>query len=440
MAEMSFGPRMRPARGFDKKDNYLGIPGLTDPFQFLQCVVSRPPELDYGPAVVEFPNHPAKMLAVVLPDYGPPTNMKVQLCDLPKLPGGKLRPNEVLVEIHASSVNPTDWKQRKGTLSSLCRLTLPTILGIDFSGRVVRAGDEAQFAYGEEVFGRQTIDRMREVNGTYAEYCVVDSADIFRKPLNLTHDEAAAVPQACLAAFAALSRVGRLHSGADNHDKSVLILGGSGGVGSFAIQLARHHFGCGHVVASCSARNADLVQSLGAHVALDYTQPNFLRSQTARRLYNVVVDCVGGDDYWQAVRALLAPPGSGGSACGVYVTLVGSQRYLGGEAALDIAGALQIRADYLVRQFSHQIGAAEGYHILTGSQVRSEDLSEVARLLELGKIRPVLARVLPLYQVVQAHEISESHHAVGKLVLQVKRGPAREEDSRGTAAASAAAA
>ena len=135
MAEMSFGPRLRPARGFDKKENYLGIPGLTDPFAFLQgCVVSRPPELDQGPSVVQFPNAPVKMLAVVLPDYGPATNMRVQLCDLPKLPGGKLRGTEVVVEIHSASVNPTDWKQRKGTLANLCKLSLPTILGIDFSG------------------------------------------------------------------------------------------------------------------------------------------------------------------------------------------------------------------------------------------------------------------------------------------------------------------
>jgi hypothetical protein len=134
MAEMSFGPRLRPARGFDKKDQYLGIPGLSDPFAFLQgCVVSQV-ERDNSPAIVQFPNAPAKMLAVVLPDYGPASNMRVQLCDLPRLPGGKLRATEMVVEVHSASINPTDWKQRKGILSSLCKLTLPTILGIDFSG------------------------------------------------------------------------------------------------------------------------------------------------------------------------------------------------------------------------------------------------------------------------------------------------------------------
>jgi NADPH:quinone reductase-like Zn-dependent oxidoreductase len=267
---------------------------------------------------------------------------------------------------------------------------------------------------------------MSAVNGTYAEYAVVDSADICRKPRNLAHDQAAAVPQACLAAYAALGHVGKLaRSGAANQAKAVLILGGSGGVGSFAVQLARQHFGCGHVVASCSPRNAGLVESLGAHEVLDYTAPDYLHPRHGRsgRQFDVVVDCVGGDDYWEAARARLAPNG-------VYVTLVGSRRYLGDETALDLAGALQIRADYLVRQLSHQIGAAEGYHILTGSQalrpllpaarpppqpaaaplkrvgwrrqVRSEDLGVVAGLLERGVLRVVVDRVVPLYEVVQA--------------------------------------
>lgn len=93
------------------------------------------------------------MLAAVLPDYGPASRLKVQLIDLPRLPLGKLKASEIVVEVHAASVNPTDWKQRKGTLAALCPLNLPTILGIDFAGVVVRAGEESRFSEGEEVRG-----------------------------------------------------------------------------------------------------------------------------------------------------------------------------------------------------------------------------------------------------------------------------------------------
>ena len=177
--------------------------------------MSRPAvDLNSSPLIVDFPERPQKMTAAVLSDYGPSSNLKVQLCDLPRLPMGRLRPTEVVVEVYATSVNPTDWKMRKGTLSKISPLSLPTILGIDFSGdwskfnelrnpipmtggtgRVVRAGEQSKVSAGDEVFGRQTLPRMQEVNGAYAEYIIVDSADLAVKPRSISHDEAAAVPQ-----------------------------------------------------------------------------------------------------------------------------------------------------------------------------------------------------------------------------------------------------
>jgi len=138
------------------------------------------------------------MLGAALGDYGAASELKVQLCDLPRLPMGKLKGTEVVVEIHSASVNPTDWKQRKGTLSTICPLTLPCILGIDLSGRVVRSGDDSPYSEGDEVFGRQTLDRMRELNGSYAEYAIVDSSDLYRKPARLSHDEARVLPTSIL--------------------------------------------------------------------------------------------------------------------------------------------------------------------------------------------------------------------------------------------------
>jgi len=422
MAEMSFAPRMRAARGPPTKQEMneqglLGVLGLNDTFKFMQgCVASRPIASDSDALlVVDFPERPAKMLAVALPDYGNPALLKTQLCDLPRLPMGKLKPTEVVVEVFASSVNPTDCKQRKGTLSTICPLSLPCILGIDFSGRIVRNGEDSPFNVGDEVFGRQTLDRMRELNGTYAEYCIVDCSDIALKPTNLSHDQAAAVPHACLAAYSSLAHVGNLLEKKRQSDKAVLVLGGSGGVGSFAVQLAKRHFNC-YTVASCSKRNMDFVKSLGADEAWDYTDAFFLKSAGLTK-FDVILDTVGGDDYWSAFRGSL-------SHNGVYVTLVGNARHLADEKSVDWGSMLEIRADYLFRQISNKLGAAENYHILTGSQIRSSDLKIISSLLEEGTLRVIVDKTFSIYDIIKAHEYSETHHAVGKIVLQIKQSGA----------------
>lgn len=157
MAELSFGPRnfRAPVKSRAEDQDDGSFMGLGQHLAFLHgCVAPRPVG---GPAdvpiVVDFANRPAKMLAAVLPDYGSATQLKVQLVDLPKLPLGKLRPTEIVVEVHAASVNPTDWKQRKGTLSKLCALSLPAILGIDF------AGECSHVAPHSEVFLEGTLCR-----------------------------------------------------------------------------------------------------------------------------------------------------------------------------------------------------------------------------------------------------------------------------------------
>lgn len=261
---------------------------------------------------------------------------------------------------------------------------------------------------------------MREcMSGTYAEYAIVDSADVCLKPPGLPHCQAAAVPHACLAAYAALAHVGGLHK-RRGQDGAVLVLGGSGGVGSFAVQLARRHFGC-FTAASCSARNARFVRALGAHAALDYAAGDFLAAVRGRR-FDVVVDCVGGDDYWDAARGLLKPHGT-------YVTLVGAQRHLADRAPLDYPDMLQIKAGYLVRQLSSSLGAAQKYHILTGSQMRSADLPALAALLHARTLRVPPGRAFALREVREAHALSESHRAVGKLVLLVRADPDWGDDA-----------
>ena len=411
MAEMSFGARRHTAVRKAAEDN---APTFNIQALLQGCVAARPEDGgDQTPLIVDFPDRPAKMLAAVLPDYGPASRLKVQLCDLPRLPLGKLKSTEVVVEVHSASVNPTDCKQRKGMLSQIWPLSLPCILGIDLAGRVVRAGEDAPFSEGDEVFGRQQLGRMVDLNGSYAEYCIVEGADIYRKPSKLSMDEAAAVPYACLAAYAALAHVGKLAEKRKQADKAVLVLGGSGGVGSFAVQLAKHHFGC-FVMASSSERNLELLKDLGADEAVDYQDPSFFRCMGYTK-FDVIVDTVGGDDYWSAFKDSLKDDG-------VYVTTVGKQRRSEDATTIDYSAALQYRADYFLRQAFNSIGAAKNYHILTGSQILSSDLRIIASIFEKGLIRPVLDSVHSLYDICRAHERSETHHVVGKMVVQVRKG------------------
>jgi NADPH:quinone reductase-like Zn-dependent oxidoreductase len=417
MAEMSFGARRHTAVRKAAEDN---APTFNIQALLQGCVASRPEDGgDQTPLIVDFPDRPAKMLAAVMPDYGPASRLKVQLCDLPRLPLGKLKSTEVVVEVHSASINPTDCKQRMGMLSQIWPLSLPCILGIDLAGRVVRAGEDAPFSEGDEVFGRQQLGRMVDLNGSYAEYCIVEGADIYRKPSKLSMDEAAAVPYACLAAYASLAHVGKLAEKRKQADKAVLVLGGSGGVGTFAVQLAKHHFGC-FVMASASESNLELLKDLGADEAMDYHDPSFFRSMGYTK-FDVILDTVGGDDYWTAFKDSLKDDG-------VYVTTVGKQRRSEDATTIDYSAALQYRADYFLRQAFGSIGAAKNYHILTGSQILSSDLRIIASIFEKGLIRPVLDSVHSLYDIRKAHEKSETHHVVGKMVIQVRKGGKSQAD------------
>jgi NADPH:quinone reductase-like Zn-dependent oxidoreductase len=420
MAEMSFGARRHTAvRQAQESAPTFNIQALLQ-----GCVASRPEEgSDHTPLIVDFPDRPAKMLAAVLPDYGPSSRIKVQLCDLPRLPLGKLKSTEVVVEVHSASVNPTDCKQRKGLLSQIWPLSLPCVLGIDLAGRVVRAGEDAPFSEGDEVFGRQQLGRMVDLNGSYAEYCIVEGFDLFRKPSTLSMDEAAAVPYACLAAYAALAHVGKLAEKRKQADKAVLVLGGSGGVGTYAVQLAKHHFGC-FVMASCSERNLQLMKDLGVDEAVDYSDPSFFKAMGYTK-FDVIVDTVGGDEYWMAFKDAL-------KADGVYVSTVGKTKRSEEATTMDYSKALQYRADYFLRQAFNSIGADKNYHLLTGSQILSSDLRIIASIFEKGTVRPIIDSVYSLYDIAKAHEKSETHHVVGKLVIQVRKGgQSQAEHSKG---------
>jgi NADPH:quinone reductase-like Zn-dependent oxidoreductase len=281
---------------------------------------------------------------------------------------------EVLVQVRAAGVNPVDWKIREGYLKEAMGYRFPLVLGMDGAGVVKEAGRGADtFASREEpVFFCNDMGRM----GTYAEYVVVRQDLLARKPDNVSFEGAAAVPLVALTAWQALLVKAGLTDG-----MRVLVHAGWGGVGSFAVQLAKVH--AAHVASTCGPTNVDFVKALGADEAVDYTREDF-----AERLgeYDIVLDTVGGDVYRRSFQVLRKG--------GVVVSLLERP-----DAAL--AGERGVRAEYLLMRPD-------------GGQ-----LAEVAQLLREERIRPVVGTVLPLKDVRSAHELSASRHARGKIVLAV---------------------
>src|SRR5436853_1855838 len=201
------------------------------------------------------------MKAVISERYGGPEVLQIEEIDVPRV-----GPNGVLVRIHASSVNPIDWKLRNGMLKAVRNFRFPVIWGTDFSGVVTEVGRAVTlFKPGDEVYGCKDGTVGKTYRGTYTEFAVVPEKSVARKPANLTHGEAASLPVAALSAWQALITQGRLKPG-----DRVLIHAGAGGVGTIAVQLAKA-FGA-YVAATASGRNQQFLRDLGADLPIDYEQ------------------------------------------------------------------------------------------------------------------------------------------------------------------------
>jgi len=322
------------------------------------------------------------MRAVFINRYGGP-----EVLEYGDQPSPAPRSKQVLVEVHAASVNPRDWLLREGryVFRYLTR-AFPLILGSDVSGVVVEAGsDTSRFRPGDAVFGMQTaFGRM----GGYAEYIAMDERALAAKPTNISHEEAAAVPCAALTAYGALSRIGRTKAGSH-----AAIIGASGGVGTYAIQLAK---ALGATVAAVtSARNASLVESLGADRIIDYTTEHF---ETLLRSQDLVFDTIGRESL-QKCSPVLAQRGR-------YVTTIPSPATM--------RQALASRLSRILRR-----GNAHSAHVIL-VRADGKDLGRVASLMSAGRVRSVIDSVYPLSAARAAHEKSRSGRSRGKLVLQVR--------------------
>jgi alcohol dehydrogenase len=322
--------------------------------------------------------------------------------EIGELPAPQAGPGELLVAVHAASVNPVDFKIRDGMLKMIVPFGFPLILGNDFSGVVKAVGaGVTRFRPGDAVFARMDKRRI----GAFAEYAVVAEADAAARPAKLTHVEAAAVPLAGLTAWQALFEIGGLRVGAGAGQK-VLIHGGSGGVGSFAIQLARH---AGATVATTvGARNAELARSLGADIVIDYKTQRFEDVVSGQDL---VFDTQAGDIQHRSFAVL--------KRGGVLVSIAGKpDGRLVREFGLN--PLLGVLLDFLNRKtlrLAKRHGVRYEYLFMHPS---GEQLAQIGRLLEEGSVRTIIDKVFPLEQVREALAYSEAGHATGKVVVEVK--------------------
>jgi NADPH:quinone reductase-like Zn-dependent oxidoreductase len=315
------------------------------------------------------------MRAVTVRAYGGTDAARVESRPIPE-PG----PGEVQISVVASSLNPLDYKARTGELRFLTRAGLPKVLGGDFSGTVAALGAGVTgFSVGDEVFG--CVDEFRDGRGSHAEYCVVPAAAVSRKPATVSHEQAAALTMAGVTALQALTRHVGLKSG-----QRLLVLGGSGGVGTFAVQLGKA-LGA-HVAATASASNLGLLRELGADTAIDHHTTDFASLAGS---FDVVFDCVGTSSYFHARRVL--------TRGGTYLTTLPSPSAILGKVVAPL--------------FGHRV-------VMVVLKLLGPDGEELAGLVSAGRIRPVLTRTLKLDEVPAALEAMRLGQRVpGKQVVEL---------------------
>jgi NADPH:quinone reductase-like Zn-dependent oxidoreductase len=318
----------------------------------------------------------------------------VQLTDLPE-PG--VGAGEVLVRIHAAGVNQLDTKIAAGEFKLFLPYRLPLVLGNDLAGVVVRVGAGVHaFQPGDEVYARPDKDRI----GTFAEFLTVSQDDLALKPANLTMTEAASLPLVALTAWQALVERANLRPG-----QKVLIQAGSGGVGTIAIQLAKH---LGATVATtASAANADFLKDLGADIVIDYRTQDFA---TLLEGYDVVLDSQGPASVAKSM-SILRP---GGKVIGIAGPPdPGFAREIGGNAILAVGTRL---LSLTTRRRAARLGVDYSFLFMRAS---GRQLSEITALVENGTIRPVVDRVFPFAATPQAlHQIAQGA-TKGKIVISM---------------------
>ncbi|MCE1162398.1 MAG: NADP-dependent oxidoreductase [Thiomonas sp.] len=317
---------------------------------------------------------------------------------LADMPTPELRDDELLVEVHAAGVNQLDFKLRDGEFKLILPYRLPLVLGHDVAGVVVKAGSQARkFKVGDEVYAR--VDDFRI--GSFAEYVPVRESSLALKPRGLTMEQAASIPLVGLTAWQALVEKAQLRAG-----QKVFIQAGSGGVGTFAIQLAKH-LGAS-VATTTSAANAALVKELGADVVVDYKTQNF---EDLLRDYDLALNSQDGQTLDKSLQVL--------KAGGKLISISGPPDPEFGRA-IGAPGFVRLVMRLLssgVRRRARRRGLDYAFLFM---KANGAQLQEITRLIEAGAIRPVIDKVFPFESTNEALTYVESGHAKGKVVISIK--------------------
>lgn len=317
---------------------------------------------------------------------------------LAETPIPTIKDNEILVEIHSAGLNVLDSKIKTGEFKLLLPYKFPLVLGHDVAGVVTKIGSKvSKFKVGDEVYARPSDFHI----GTFAEFIAIPEDDVAIKPKNISMEEVASIPLVGLTAWQALIEIGNLKRG-----QKVFIQAGSGGVGTFAIQLAKH---LGATVATTtSSANIDLVKSLGADVVIDYKKDDF---EKVLKDYDVVLNSQDAKTLEKSLRILK----SGGKLISIsgpptpdFAKQMGASWFVKLVMKF-LSSGVRKKAKKLNIDYSFLLMRAEG-----------KQLSEITNLIEAGKIRPVIDKVFPFEQTNEALVYVENGRAKGKVVIEVK--------------------
>lgn len=315
------------------------------------------------------------MKAIAIQEFG--GRDKLQLMDLPIPDVGA---EDVLVQVKAAGVNPVDWKIREGFLREVLPHEFPIILGWDVAGVIKKVGSEvSQLKIGDDVYSYCRLPVMH--HGSYAEYLALPASIVSKKSVSLSFEQAASIPLAALTAYQSLFGAGRLQGG-----ETILIHAAAGGVGGFAVQLAKQHGAT--VIGTASSRNHAYLRELGADRVIDYSTQDF--RAVIRKWYplglDLIYDCVGGDVLEQSAPIL--------NSTGRLVTIVEPDQ------------AKSMKSQGINVEF-----------VFVSPNARQ--LDELTKMADQGKLKTGVSGTYPLEDAAQAHEKIENHHVRGKLVLIV---------------------
>ncbi len=333
------------------------------------------------------------MKAFTIDRYG-----KKEVGRIAEVPEPDLRDDDVLIQIDAASVNLLDVKIRNGEFKLILPYRMPLVLGHDVAGTVVKVGPRVRrFKLGDEVYARPDDFRI----GTFAEYIAVKEGSLAHKPANLSMEEAASIPLVALTAWQVLVETASLKKG-----QKVFIQAGSGGVGTIAIQLAKH-LGA-FVATTTSTRNVDWVKALGADVVIDYMKQDFA---TKLRDYDVVLNSLGSDELEKSLQ-VLKPGGHLISISGPPTPEFAADQKL----AWPLKQVLRLLS-HGIRKKAKRRGIRYTFVFMRAS---GSQLGEISSLIESGVIKPAVDRIFPFNSVAEALAYVETGRAKGKVVIKVK--------------------